>query len=350
MLVTEHLVHSEFCLILLLFLSLTGVIFPQRYPDPAIDSLINSGIRKLITQDYTGAKNNFEKLEYKHPDLPAGKIFIAAADIARAFDYSESIVTDSMTERLEEAQNQAKELLEKNPGNVWNQYFLALAEGYLAYYHGLNGSWLPALNKGLSSVSDFNNCLKLNPDFYEAYTAIGTYKYWRSRKTEFLNWLPFVKNEEDAGIQNLKLSIEHSTYHRYLAMNSLLWIYIDRKQYKDAKVVAEKALAEFPSTRLFMWGLARAYEGIDLNKSINVYAEILNSYKNIKGLNHCNEIILKHIIAQLYNRNGEKEKSFNLCNEILAINNLSDYEKDKMDSRLDRVKKLKKDLMKDLSK
>lgn len=347
---TEHSARFKFSLTLLLLLSLCSKSFPQRYPDPVVDSLIDNGIKKIINQDYAGARKTFENLNCRFPELPAGKIFITAADIARAFDYSDSIVTDSMAERLDDAQKQAKSLLEKNPNSAWYQYFLALAEGYRAYYNALNGSLLTALNKGLSSVSDFNNCLKLNPGFYEAYTAIGTYKYWRSRKTEFINRLPFIPNDEDAGIKDLKLSIERSSYHRYLAIYSLLWIYIDRKQYKDAKALAEKALTEYPNVRMFKWGLARAYEGIDLNKSINLYSEILDSYRGIKGLNRCNEITLKHIIAQLYNRNGDKQKALNECNEILAINNLSQFEKNKMDDRLGRVKQLKKDLLKELSK
>jgi tetratricopeptide (TPR) repeat protein len=327
-----------------------GKGFSQRYPDPVVDSLIDSGIRKIINQNYDDAKSTFEDLNLRFPELPAGKIFIAAAEIARTFDYSDSSIPDSILGRLDEAQKQAGKLLEKNPGSVWYHYFLALAEGYSAYYNGLNGSWLPALSKGLNSISDFKDCLKINPVFYEAFTAIGTYKYWRSRKTAFLNWLPFVGNEEDSGIVYLKLSIEHSTYHRYLAVNSLIWIYIDRKKFNDAKSLAERALNEYPNTRLFMWGLARAYEGIDLNKSIDLYFGILNSYQSIQGLNRCKEIILKHIIAQLYYKIGEKENSLIECNEILGINNLSEYEKNTMDDRLDRVLQLKKKLLKELSK
>jgi tetratricopeptide (TPR) repeat protein len=348
--VTEYFARFKFSLTLFLFLSLFGKAFSQRYPDPVVDSLINSGIGKIINQDYTGAKSTFENLESGFPELPAGKIFIAATDIARTFDYSDSSITDSTINILDEAQKQAENLIEKNPGSIWYRYFLALAEGYMAYYNGLNGSWFAALNKGLSSVSDFNGCLKIKPEFCEAFMAIGTYKYWRSRKTEFLNWLPFVKNEEDAGIANLKFSIECSSYHRYLAVNSLIWIYIDRKQYNDAKSLAEKALVEYPDTRLFLWGLARAYEGIDINKSIGLYFKILISYNNIKGLNRCKEIILKHIIAQLYDKIGDKKNALAECNEILAINNLSEFEKDKMNGRLARVKKLKKELLTELSK
>jgi hypothetical protein len=350
MLVTEHSARFKSTLILIIFFSLCGKTFPQRYPDPVVDSLIDNGINRIINQNYAGAKKTFESLNSRFPEIPAGKIFLAAAVIAKAYDYSENIETDSLTKQLEDAQNQAAMLIEKYPGNVWYKYFQSLAEGYLAYYYSLNGNWFSAMNKGLSSVSDFNSCLKLRSGFYEAYTAIGTYKYWRSRKTEFLNWLPFVDNEEEQGIDDLKLSIEHSSYHRYLAMYSLIWIYIDRKQFEDAKALAEKALIDYPDVRMFKWTLARTYEAIDLNKSISLYKEILKSYEKIKGINRCNKITLMHIIAQLYNRNGEKDKALNECNEILAINNLSGFEKDKLDNRLVRVKNLQKELTRELSK
>ncbi|MCK7524852.1 MAG: hypothetical protein MZV64_48225 [Ignavibacteriales bacterium] len=44
--------------------------------------------------------------------------------------------------------------------------------------------------------------------------------------------------------------------------------------------VAELALKDHPKSRIFKWGLARAYENIDPVKSISLYQEILNSYPN----------------------------------------------------------------------
>ena len=68
-------------------------------------------------------------------------------------------------------------------------------------------------------------------------------------------------------------------------------------------------------------------EGIDPKKSIDLYFEILKSYQSISGLNRCREITLKHIIAQLYYRIGKKEKALVECDEILNIDNLSEFEK-----------------------
>ncbi|MDR3667910.1 MAG: hypothetical protein P4L35_13790, partial [Ignavibacteriaceae bacterium] len=75
--------------------------------------------------------------------------------------------------------------------------------------------------------------------------------------------------------------------------------------------------------------------------AINNYYEILNSYTNLNSMNHYNEIILKHLIAQQYEKMGDKQKALKLCDEILGIRNLSDFVKNKLGDRLDRVKELR---------
>ena len=87
--------------------------------------------------------------------------------------------------------------------------------------------------------------------------------------------------------------------------------------------------------------MARAYEDVDKHKAILIYYEILNSFTETEKLNRCNEIILKHIIAQQYYRLGDNKSALALCNEILNIKDLTDFELDKLGDRLDRVKSLK---------
>ena len=205
----ELLEHYKILFILIFTFLLSKESFSQKYPDPYVDSLITSGINSIINQDYTKAKNTFQELEEKRPQLPLGKIYLAAVDITKAFDYSEKFDSNLIYKNLLAAKDQSEQLLEKNNRNVWDQYFLALSEGFYSYFQALNKNWLSALSNGLSSVSDFEKCLDIDNNFYEAYTAIGTYKYWKSKKTEFLNWLPFMPNDEQTGINYLKISIKH---------------------------------------------------------------------------------------------------------------------------------------------
>jgi tetratricopeptide (TPR) repeat protein len=342
MLVTELSVHFNKIISAVLFLSLS--IFAQSYPDKKVDDLLRKGIDKIINQNYDEAKTIFSELDKLRSDLPLGKIYLAATEIAQSYDYEIPYNHKLITSYLESAKDISQKLLEKDERNLWNKYFLALTEGYIAYYDAIRGSWLQAISTGLSSISLFDDILESDSSFHDAYIAIGTYKYWESAKTEFLNWLPFIDDEKDLGIKLLSSAVKNSSYNYYLAVNSLLWIYIDRERYADAIELAEKALNKYPDSRIFRWGLARAYENINPQKSIKEYFNVFHSYPDTLKSNRINEVTLKHIIAQQYYKIGKKSDAKKLCEDILSIKNYSEYEKDKLESRLKRVQKLYKEL------
>lgn len=342
MLVTELSVHFNKIFAAVLFLSFS--IFAQSYPDKKVDDLLRKGIDKIINQNYDEAKTIFSELDKLRSDLPLGKIYLAATEIAQSYDYEIPFNHKLITNYLESAKDISKKLLGKDERNLWNKYFLALTEGYIAYYDAIRGSWLQAISTGLSSISSFEDILESDSSFHDAYIAIGTYKYWKSAKTEFLNWLPFIDDEKDLGIKLLSSAVKNSSYNYHLAVNSLIWIYIDRERYADAIELAGKALDKYPDSRIFRWGLARAYENINPQKSINEYFNVLHSYPDTLKSNKINEVTLKHIIAQQYYKLGKKSDAKKLCEEILSIKNYSEYEKDKLESRLKRVQKLYKEL------
>jgi len=327
------------------FLLVSSNSFAQVYPIAEVDSLLRKGTDEIVNQQYDLAKEDFITLNKNFPDIPLGKIYLAAVEIAKDYDYAVDFNSDYISSYLDEAKRQSQKLVEEN-NNAWNYYFLALSEGYFAYFQALNKNWVSALSNGLNSISDFEKCLNLNPKFYDAYTAIGTFKYWRSRKIEFLNWLPLVDNEEKEGINYLLMAVNHIFYNKYLAVNSLFWIYIDKKEYKKASVLVQKVLKDYPNSRLFKWDLARAYEGIDHKKSIILYDEVLSSYKNEPTFNGYYEVVIKHINAMQYHDIGEDQKALKLCKEILSMKNLSESVIKRLGKRLDRVKKLEKDLSK----
>jgi tetratricopeptide (TPR) repeat protein len=340
---TGHLAPFRLSPIVLFLLFLNCTVNAQVYPDAEVDRILNKGIRCLVNQDFFSSEKYFKALDKEYPALPLGKIYLAAAIITRSYDLALPYDEDKIEYLLNSAIEQSEKLIEQDKENVWNIYFLALAQGYLAYFKALNDSWLPAFTGGLGSVSEFEKCLDKDKSFYEAYAALGAYKYWRSRKTEFLNWLPFIDDEKKEGIKYLETAIKKSHYNYYLAVYSLQWIYIDLGDYAKAKNISERALKDYPGSRFFKWGYARALEDIDMNKAVSVYYDILNSYP--PETNHYNEIVLKHIIAQCCRKMGENEKALNLCNHILSVSGLADYVKEKLGDRLERVKKLRAELI-----
>lgn len=330
---------AVFCFIFIALFNKAG--YSQIYPDHQVDSILKYGISQIILQNYSEAKKTFNDLEANYPRLPLGNIYLAAVKIARSYDYGTEYDELSIDSLLSLSKEQSQELINNND-NIWNRYFLSLAEGYLAYFKGLKGDWFNSLSEGVNALGDFEDLLEIDSDFYDAYIAIGTFKYWKSRKTEFLSWLPGYTDESAEGISLLSLAIQHSTYNTYLAINSLIWIYIDRKEFIKAADLAENALEKYTGSRFFEWGLARAYEDIDKRKSIQVYRKILHSLPSLS--NHYNEIVLKHLLAQQYAEIDETGNAIKMCDEILSIKNLDEKTYSRLENRLKRVAQLKREL------
>jgi tetratricopeptide (TPR) repeat protein len=341
---TERLVLYKLILFLFLAFFLTSLTYTQRYPNAEVNFLLDTGIEYIINQNYDLAISKFKLLEEKYPEIPFGKIYLAAVDITKAYDYGEEINSDAIGKKLDEALALSEKLLDNKPNDVWNYYFVALSKGYKSYLRVLNGQWLSAISSGLSSVNYFEDCLDKDSTFYESYVAFGTYKFWKSRKLEFLEWLPFFDDESEKGIRYLELALRKTSYNKNLAAVSLIWIYIENKNFHRAIAIAERELKKNPINRTLKWALARAYEDVNPGKAIQTYNQLLISYLAIPRQNHYQEIVLKHKIAQQYTKIGEKREALRLCDEILSTSDLSSHVKEQLADRLEKVRNLRKEL------
>ena len=345
--VTEHLARCNKIIILfvVLLFSVTQS-YGQVFPDRSVHKILKTGIKLIVDQKYDEAEKLFDQLDKTRRDLPLGKIYLAATSIAKSYDYEQPFDEKLIESYLQGAKKVSERLINIDKTNIWYNYFLALTQGYSAYFSAIKRDWFSAFSTGLNSISYFEYCLELDQNFYEALIAIGSYKFWRSKKTEFINWLPFVPDEKELGIEYLEKAVKQSGYNSHLAVHSLIWIYIEQEQYQDAIKIAETALKENPTSRVFKWGLARAYEDIKPQRSIQLYNEILSSYPKELKSNKINEVTLQHLIAQQLMKLGKKNEALAICNEILSINGYNSYEIDKLNDRLERVRTLKNELTK----
>lgn len=324
--------------LLLILVPLT--ITAQQYPDFRVDFLLTTGIDYVINQNYGAAEDMFENLDREYPDLPLGKLYLAATEIAKNVDYAEPFSEDYIIELLELAEEQCYYLLDRDADNIWHQYFLALTTGYNGYYQALKNNYFSALNHGVTAIEHYNKCLVIDNGFYEAKLAIGMFLYWKNRLTEEVDFLPFVSADKQQGLNLIEEAVNYSSYNKHLAVYSLVNIYIDEEEPETAVSLAQEQLNKYAGSRFFMWLLARAYEDVDKAKAIEVYGKLLDSYGFEPLNNVVNEVVLKHKIAMLYNRMAEDEKAFRLCGEILQYELYSDYEYDRLERRMERVEDL----------
>lgn len=318
--------------------------FPQQHPNREIHQLLQKGIQALMRQEYGSARDTFRELRKKHAANPLGNIFLAATEITYANDYALDFHNERVLELLNEAVALSEKLLDKEPKNLWYNYYKGLAEGYKAAYHGMNENWFSALSTGFESKQFYEVCLELDPGFSEASIAVGTWKFWSSEKMEFLNWLPFVRDEREAGIRLLEMSMKRKTYHLFTAAHTLAWIYIPQKRFAEAKAAIDFALKQFPESRLLLWDLARINTELDRGEAINNYLRLLSSYAKDTKKNRANDINIRFLLSKLYLSENQRQKAAEMLRAIPHSSLLTDVEEKRLGSKLARVVELKKSL------
>lgn len=326
------------------FIILVSTLFCQHHPNAKIDSILNKGIEEIIDQRYDNAALTFTSLDSLFPNNPLGNIYLAATEISKSVDYEENINSDLLDSLLNNAMDITKSLLDEDDTNLWYNYYQALIYGYKAYYSAISGSIISSFSDGVESLEGFQNCLEIDENFNEAFIALGTYKYWKSAQVKSLSWIPFISDNREEGISLLEKSLDSFSYNKYLAAYSLIWIYIDYNKSDNAVKLALTMLKEYPGSRFFRWGLARAYEDIDKSKAVSVYSEILALLETLPDRNQFNDIVLKHKMAMLLNKLNQNKKSLQLCDEILDFQFNSAEIKERLTDRIERVKKLKEQL------
>jgi tetratricopeptide (TPR) repeat protein len=220
-----------------------------------VHDVLLRGIDLTLKQEYPEAEALFESVMKNHPDNPAGYLYLAGALQAEYSDYEDAFDQQLFDSLLTKGEALAEHLIEKKDSTDWGYYYAGTALSYRAFSESESGSWPSAIIDGMNAAKMFERCLEFNPQFYDAMNGLGTYYYWRSKKTEFLSWIPFVSNKEKEGIALLASAVEHGTYDRFIAMNSLATVFVEEKRYDDALAIVQNGLTLYPENRSFLWCL-----------------------------------------------------------------------------------------------
>ena len=135
---------------------------------------------------------------------------------------------------------------------------------------------------------------------YDAYAGLGGFYYWRSRKTKYFNWLPFVGDDRPKAFSLLKKTAEHGVYNRYTALSMLAAVYNDAGLYEKAIECARTGLAQYPSNQVFLWALTTALEKLGKPKeAVAAYERLLASLREDGDDNAYNDLVCRLNISKL---------------------------------------------------
>lgn len=279
----------------------------SRYPDETIDSVMRRGIDLTLRQDYGHARKAFRMINELFPHHPAGMLLDAGVLQTMAMDYEELVNGGEFDSLIQASKNRAERMIGDQPDSPWGYYFLGTALGNEALAKAQRGDWLGAAIKAMASASRFEEALDRDSLLIDAYAGLGTYYYWKTRRIEFLTWLPFVADRRAEGIELLEHCARDGLYNRFAAISSLISVYLDREDYQRAKEHAEAALALYPENRLFLWGLATSLEKMGKTaEAITAYDRLLEAIRNDARPNPYNEIVCLMNRYRLRRDSGEE--------------------------------------------
>jgi len=245
--------------------------------------MIEQGYRQMYNLEFDDAHKTFGAFEREHPNDPMGPASNAAAYLFAEFDrlnilHSEFFVVDSMFRRrpkvvadpkvraafdqeLAKAEKLADDILAKSPDDTNTLFAKSLTQGLRADYEALiERRYLDSLKITKGSRQTAEKLLSIEPNYYDAYLAIGVENYLLSLKPAPVRWMLQMggaETDRDRGIHNLKLTAEKGHYLLPYARLLLAVAALRNNDRTQARELLSGLSHEFPHNRLYAEELAR---------------------------------------------------------------------------------------------
>jgi hypothetical protein len=249
---------------------------------PDVNPVIDRGYRQMYDLNFDDAHRTFAQFERDHPDDPIGPVSNAAAYLFAEFDrlnilHSEFFTDSSMFHRrpkvtpdpvarqafdqeLEKSGKLSDQILQRTPEHADALFAKILTLGLRADYEALiERRDFDAMKVIKDSRATAEKLLVLQPNYYDAYLALGVENYLFSLKPAPMRWIlqaGGAETDRDKGVQDLRLTAEKGHYLSPYARLLLAVAALHGKDIPRARDLLGALAREFPHNRLYAQELA----------------------------------------------------------------------------------------------
>jgi tetratricopeptide (TPR) repeat protein len=279
---------------------------PNRYQDSLIQKALHYAYKDSFAQAYRCLDSIIEQTPDYYPAIvvKAGVLYMEMADDEsyERKDYFMSMI-DSSSHALEKH-------LDSLPNDPWALFFLGTAYSYNAVWEGQHGSIFKTLSLGLKVGKLFGRTADIDSTFYDAYLGLGFFHYLRSAKLGILRSLPFVADQREQGIQELKKAAIFGKYGNLSAALSLGWIYYDQKKYSLSRQIIDSLIASGQDGRQVQWLKATVCRAqSDADGLIAAFESIKEGLIKRGNQNNYNLVTCDFYLGQAFYIKGDKQKA-----------------------------------------
>jgi hypothetical protein len=262
----------------------------MAWPAPNIEALsvnpvIGRGYSQMYDLNFDEAHKTFAEWERGHPSDPIGPVSNAAAYLFAEFDrlnilHSEFFVENSMFHRrpkvtpdaqvrqafdqeLDKSAGLSDRILQQTPDDADALFAKILTLGLRADYEALiEHRDFDALKVIKNSRATAERLLMIQPNYYDAYLAIGVENYLFSLKAAPVRWIlqaGGAETDRDRGVEDLRLTAEKGRYLNPYARLLLAVAALRSKDIPKARDLLSALALEFPHNRLYAQELAQLH-------------------------------------------------------------------------------------------
>ncbi|TKJ41462.1 hypothetical protein CEE37_02560 [candidate division LCP-89 bacterium B3_LCP] len=319
------------------------------FEDSSNRASVQEILEKTFLLEYEEALDSVDKLQERLPDHTIGPLLRAGVLYCRMLDLEDRLDMDQFVREYEKAW-ELSEVLKKSGEEAEANLYQGVLLGYRALLEQRRGRWWPAVKIGIKSVGRMKACLKADSTFSDALLGVGTYKYWSSKATDFINWLPIIPDQKEKGIELMRRAMNEGLFAREIARSTLVWTLIDAGQPHEAVELSLEGLRLYPGSRHFLWPLADGYFLLkQFNKAVATYQQLYDSIQPLKRNNHYNELIVCKQMARIYYRLSQPEEVLKWTERGLSYPLDDDVKKRKKQS-LGKLQELRDKAMKTIEK
>jgi tetratricopeptide (TPR) repeat protein len=304
-----------------LFLFQIQVLLAMNPQEEPVRSLILQGMDFSFNNRFEEAKQVFDQLMEQYPQHPVGYFYKAATIQARMLDEEDYRQEEEFYELAERTIQLSDSLKKVGTDNSWIYFYKGSAFLYRSFMKMKQGSWFSAFKDASRGVKILEEAVSRDSLLYDAYLGIGSFKYWKSTKAEFLLWLPFISDQREQGISLIYRAIEKGDFVKYVGRDQLVWILMDKKDYAEAFRLARQNYKAYPDSRFFKWTLAAAaFHSREWEFSNLLYQELLQQVRQLPQNNHLNEIECLVKMAEIAANNQQWPEVYQLTDQALRFN------------------------------
>ncbi|MDD5544619.1 MAG: hypothetical protein PHX83_15745 [Acidobacteriia bacterium] len=252
---------------------------PEGLKDPAVLKLLQDGMDALFNLDYVRAWGDFQKVKQLRPDTPLGMIFQSEWLWWRIFnatgdyynlDYIDALKTktspfdDQFINSMEMAFGECDTYLKNHPNDPEAYFHLGMSNALRSRLEAGRDHTLSVIKYVKRSHDYLEQCLRLDPNFKDAYLGLGAYNFYVEeyggiyKPLRMLIRLP--AGDRNTGIRQLEEAAALNNFTSTEAKFFLVSIFLrdSSQRYAEAERMLEELSGKYPNNPIFRFALANS--------------------------------------------------------------------------------------------